>query len=59
MPDVSPKRCPDADRNGAANGNNDDSDAPLSPVSYTEPKMRICFYNFPFVFLLYIRGTLR
>jgi len=33
IPDGSPKRCPADDRNGAANGNNDESDAPLSPLS--------------------------
>jgi hypothetical protein len=31
-PDVSPKRCPAVDKNGA-NGNNDESDAPLRPLS--------------------------
>jgi len=31
--DGSPKRCPADDKNGAANGNNDESDAPLRPLS--------------------------
>lgn len=37
--DGSPKRCPAPDRNGAANGNNDDNAAPLRPVSKAEPNL--------------------
>jgi hypothetical protein len=56
--DGSPKRCPADDKNGAANGNNDDNDAPLRPPSYTEPRIEKNYSKHEFC-NFYLRGTLR